>query len=724
MISPRPYRRGWTIPAVALFVGAVTLAINAPLAAYLVDLSMVGMSSKTRLDVVIVSASETGGDSVLLSVDGEVVDTCTNEHDCQIRLPEGTTRVELLAFEGPKSVFAGYEGCVSVTEQVLRCTLDVHWDEAIKVSFAAKAEEVEVAMLPDVMAPLDPLELPETPEPPTPREEIEAETLDEPIELAVVPPLPPDFVPPPIPPPPPPPEEKKAAEPPPQPPPDMRSVEVPDENEVEEAPDDATHLSDKNRDVAEETAAKDTNLEKEKKGEEVASAPSQDQSEEIGGEEADIAQLEESEATTSERVEASDHSGEADKAEGAIVGEAGDDGEEGTGEKKEPGMLAMRGIEGRGSVTEQGGDGKKKGRKGKKGMKTQLEFDDYERIVGTEKAEKERAIAQRDRSMKKGRYKKKLEAIKSALENFTPDVRPGNQTALKTRAHPFALYLARMHRRIHELWGFGFLEDLDGKSADHELNDFDLFTSIEVAINPDGSVYKMTVAKASGQLEFDVAALHTIEAAAPYEQTPEKIRSVDQRVYLRWGFYRNWRQCGTFNVEPYILTEIPGGVVPLDAGMDTTDGKVSAADAADPENPVTPEPAKGSGASGEDHSHAHVHAGDNEAKYTANMWIAGLSNGSVDKMLKVSAVPFYAGSEVAASDTKQLREVYEGLLVESGKLKDWDLLTPERYAEKVGTPVQLAEGSLILLVRTKKEAFALVLSKTKAGEYRVNAIVR
>ena len=51
----------------------------------------------------------------------------------------------------------------------------------------------------------------------------------------------------------------------------------------------------------------------------------------------------------------------------------------------------------------------------------------------------------------------------------SPDVRPGNQTALKTRAHPFALYIARMHRRIHELWGFGFLEDLDDKGADHPL---------------------------------------------------------------------------------------------------------------------------------------------------------------------------------------------------------------------------------------------------------------
>jgi len=55
-------------------------------------------------------------------------------------------------------------------------------------------------------------------------------------------------------------------------------------------------------------------------------------------------------------------------------------------------------------------------------------------------------------------------------------------------------------------------------------------------------------------------------SAGPYEATPEAIRSVDGRIYLRWGFYRNWRQCGSFNVEPYILTEVAddGGVGALD----------------------------------------------------------------------------------------------------------------------------------------------------------------
>jgi TonB family protein len=78
-----------------------------------------------------------------------------------------------------------------------------------------------------------------------------------------------------------------------------------------------------------------------------------------------------------------------------------------------------------------------------------------------------------------------------------------------------------------------------------------------VSVNPDGTVHKVTIARTSGKTEFDVAAVDTVLSAAPYEPTPEAIRSVNGKIYLRWGFYRNWRQCGTFSVEPYILTDVP-----------------------------------------------------------------------------------------------------------------------------------------------------------------------
>jgi TonB family protein len=409
-----------------------------------------------------------------------------------------------------------------------------------------------------------------------------------------------------------------------------------------------------------------------------------------------------------------DHSGKEQTAEGAIKGEGGDNGQEGTA-PKEPGVLAMRGIEGRGSVTDQGAN-KKAGKKGLPGINSQMAFNDYERIMGKEKVDEERQVAARKMSSKKGRWERKLDAVKSSLENFVPDVRPGNQTALKTRAHPFALYIARMHRRIHELWGFGFLEDLDDKAADYPLNNPDLWVNLEVSVNPDGTVHKVTIAKTSGKTEFDVAAVDTVLSAAPFEPTPEAIRSVNGKIYLRWGFYRNWRQCGTFNVEPYILTDVPDD----DGGMD--DGEMVRNTAKLPgkkrqvatnDKPVTPDDGKE-----KQPVNPSTSVTDKQALFAANLWVSAFATAQVDKLVKYSATPFYAGGQVAAQTTADLKDMYSGLVVESGPMKDWKLLTASEYGGS------LPEGNLVLQVRTAKETFAIVLTRTKSGDYRATQLAR
>ena len=157
------------------------------------------------------------------------------------------------------------------------------------------------------------------------------------------------------------------------------------------------------------------------------------------------------------------------------------------------------------------------------------------------------------------RSRQKWSRIKAALENFIPEVQPGNQSALGTRADPFAVYIARMHRSIHALWGSGFLVDLNFKPDGHPLNNMRLHATMELAIAPDGSVARAVVVRGSGQLSYDVAALDTIFSAAPYPLAPRTIRSRNGNVYMHWTFYRNHRQCGTFNVHPYILTALPVG---------------------------------------------------------------------------------------------------------------------------------------------------------------------
>lgn len=726
MARPRAYRSAWPLGT------AIVVALTAQGAA----LGIYEVTRPIPLPYLSVKLTGEGTGQVLVTrvKDGVVLLRCSKD-SCGIDLPEGT-EVQLSAVLGDDATFAGYSqrpmrtpkelvpilgdplaACsnediiaAATAGDVNDCKFTVKADTAVAAEFGLVPKEIDVAFtdppkIEDLVKPLTP-----------PLAPIDAEQLDEKKDIVAI--VPPEKMPPPLPPPvvppPPPPEEKKEAPKPVQPPPNMVMVEVKDDKNVKDkAPDDATKLSDKNRDVEEETRADKTNLEKESEGKEVASKESDDtKSTEIGGPDDKIRQLEETQATTDERVKETDHSGKNETATGAIKGDEGKNGQEGTG-PKDPGVLAMRGIEGRGSVTDQA-NGKKAGKKGLPGINTPMSFQDYERIKGKEAVDEERQVAARKMSSKKGRWERKLDAVKSSLENFVPDVRPGNQTALKTRAHPFALYIARMHRRIHELWGFGFLEDLDDKGADYPLNNPDLWVNLEVSVNPDGTVHKVTIAKTSGKTEFDVAAVDTVLSSAPFEPTPEAIRSVNGKIYLRWGFYRNWRQCGTFNVEPYILTDVPDDDGSMDDGaMVRNTAKLPGKKRPENEKTVTPDDGKA-----KQPVNPSTSVTDKQALHAANLWVSAFATAQVEKLVKYSTVPFYAGGKVAAQTGADLKDMYSGLVVESGPMKDWKLLTANEYGGS------LPEGNLVLQVRTAKETFAIVLTRTKSGEYRATQLAR
>ena len=624
--------------------------------------------------------------------------------------------VTLTAIRGEKMTFEGWQNCAAYAEDVLGCELNAHGDRRVAAVFGKVPETIDVAWLDDAIKP------PEIQPPPLPpaakkkKDKIDAEKLEEDeVKVALVKPIvPPPVVPALAPPPPPPPPTPPP--PPPELPQNMTAVEVDDdEHVVEKAPDDADKISDKNRDVAEETRATETNLDKESKGQTPPSAESDDTtSPEVGGPEDKIAHLEEVESDESPD-QPSDHSGEDDSARGQLVGEGGKDGEGGTGDRQ-PGLLAMRGIGGRGALLgDRVGDGKREGVKGAPGLKTDLDFDAYERIIGKDKAEEERRIASARMSAHKGRWERKLDAVKSSLENFVPDVRPGNQTLLKTRAHPFAIYVARMHRRIHERWGFGFLDYLDGKSSSDPLNNMDLVTQLELVVNPDGTLYKSTVVRTSGRTDFDVAAINAVMDAAPFEKTPTEIRSVDQRVYLRWAFFRGPRQCHPSNVEYYILDSIPGGVVPLEPGQAAITSTAGAGGGA--------ASATASEAGGRTVEAPRPLSADRNASYAANMWVAGLTSTSVKRLMRVSKVPFAVNGAVAAQTTGDLQSLYEGLLGELGAIKSWELLSPVEFTRKSGIPTSVGTDSLVLYVVTTKEKLGVVLAPAGGG-YQAVQLVR
>lgn len=637
---------------------------------------------------------------------------CGANQRCVTNFPPGT-RVELVATPAEASTFEGWIGDCAPNADVLRCGLVVASDQTIQARFGKMPGELDVSWeLPTDSTPTVPpaaaQKKPAQKQPPT---------VPPPVELALValPPPPPKIQlpdlsqpPPPTPPPTPPPDRQR-----------MKSVEVADENEVDKAPDDATHLSDKNRDVSEETIAKQTNLERIETGKQAPSEQSDDRtSPDIGGPEDRIAQLETSEPTTTARVRDLANSGESDKAAGLRRGENGDNGEDGTGPNA--GAFAMRGIGGRGSLVKGAGDGKAKGQRGSSGVKLRLTMDDYERVVGKQMSDREVAIAKRKQSTRKGRWEKKMSSLRSEVENFTSAVQTGNQTALKTRADPFAKYMARMHRQIHEIWGFEYLPSLDSKASDHPLNNPKLVTIVEVAINPDGTIFKKGIYRTSGQLEYDVAALTTIEQAGPYEPPPTAIQSVDQRVYARWTFHRDDRMCASDFSDMFILTSIPGGIVPLGEAPPESDlfamvpGMSRSSDRRK-ESTTT--------AGATDNATPALTSSEQSARARAAMddFAQALRGRNVAQLVALSQVPFRSGSNIVDTGD-QLNSAYDQWLTELGAVRSAQNLSAADFL-KASPDSKIAADAYLLVLVGQRGRFAVVFSPAGEG-YRATQLVR
>jgi TonB family protein len=149
---------------------------------------------------------------------------------------------------------------------------------------------------------------------------------------------------------------------------------------------------------------------------------------------------------------------------------------------------------------------------------------------------------------------KRWEDFRAAIENYVEGVKPGNTSALNAAADPFAAYLAAFHRNLHAEFAYDFVSSLP---ATGELGNPTLVTKVEIVVNADGSLDRVGVVKSSGNLMYDFGAYNAVHRGSPYPPTPEKIRSPDGRVYMRWALHRDQNMCGTWLAEPYILKSAP-----------------------------------------------------------------------------------------------------------------------------------------------------------------------
>jgi len=196
-----------------------------------------------------------------------------------------------------------------------------------------------------------------------------------------------------------------------------------------------------------------------------------------------------------------------------------------------------------------GGGQRAKGR----GPGGKMAWSQFEAAVGSEELEQDRRahLAERKSTQRGIAREKTWNEFRAAIENYAPGVKPGATTALNAAASPFATYIAAVHRRIHQQFADGFLRSLPIGGSPYQ--DPTLMTKLEIVLNRDGSIHRVGVVRSSGLLPFDFGAFNSVLRGQPYAPAPSSILSGDGRVYFHWGFYRNQRQCGTFNAEPYIL---------------------------------------------------------------------------------------------------------------------------------------------------------------------------
>ncbi|MCP4199097.1 MAG: TonB family protein [Proteobacteria bacterium] len=190
-----------------------------------------------------------------------------------------------------------------------------------------------------------------------------------------------------------------------------------------------------------------------------------------------------------------------------------------------------------------------------------LDWNGFERIYREDAETARKAYAEKSLATRRtaGSFRGQFpDKVRQAITNHRGWVKPGNHEALgAARQKTFHNYIRVVHETIHSFFADSFLASLSNFKPDDPLNDFSLKTTMEFEIMKSGQLNEVRVVKSSGNMVFDAAAVDAIYRSAPYNPPPKSVLSWNNRVYLRWGFYRNQRKCGVFNVEPYIL-KAPG----------------------------------------------------------------------------------------------------------------------------------------------------------------------
>lgn len=537
----------------------------------------------------------------------------------------------------------------------------------------------------------------------------------------------------------------------------LKMVEQPDSTDEKESPEDYDYLSNVNRDIQEQTRAEITNLQED--------APEQQANQlEVTEEE------ERGVADETKIAEVDEHKAQLAKEAPQVERSPRDQSPQQTDPFKQS-LLAMRELaprdhkiaqEEREALASEADDGQlapsqeeqssleKRDQQARidrhdKQYKFRISKNDLDAAFGHD-AQAARDRVARRQSKKKGVWEESRERWQSPLENMVPEVKVGNQTALRSRKHPFARYIATIHRSIHERWAYGYLDSLDMQGRKHPHNDPDLWTRLEIVINADGTIDRIINVRHSGKTAFDAAAREIVWAAGPFPRPPSAIQSGNGKVYMHWAFHRDQRACGTFGAQPFILDNAgrgdrPDPNVPVRAGRGGERRRLTRNQPTarpGPEGPVAPsgaapavppaQPPKAAPKPPVGESPAEL-AKDPAAKKTADGWLWSVSKGNVDGIVNRSGLPFYAGDRIVARTRAELREVLTVMSEEiraSGKPKAAKVFSAADLRRMMGSvPAGVREGEPRAYAMTRIGGDTVILlMERNFGKWRVIGLAR
>lgn len=206
--------------------------------------------------------------------------------------------------------------------------------------------------------------------------------------------------------------------------------------------------------------------------------------------------------------------------------------------------------------------------------KLDLDWNSFETIFGDKSAVEREEYAERslEQRRSRGAFGRFSEKVMRAIRTNQSFIKPGTQEPLGPRQVVFHNYIRQVHETsIHPLFADSFLSSLTSFSPSDPLNNMSLNMVAEFEIFESGQISEIRVVRSSGITVFDAGAVDSIYRSSPFPPPPKSVLSWNRRVYIRWGFYRNQRKCGVFNVEPYILRAPGSHEEPLSVESFTVD---------------------------------------------------------------------------------------------------------------------------------------------------------